>query len=447
MVNARQEQVAPEEATRVWSGLAPGLWKISLTAERGGNQYAVSTERIDLQPGTSAVLNLAVNSHLAVGTILHRNQPLGAASVRIKPQTEFRGADHEPTDETNFVTDSDGRFAVLLSNSGAFAASIHAPDLGSGIHLGHVEISAHEDENTIHIPDGYIDGLVLEEQETPFAGARVQVFRAVDQPFFLTSSGYSLHETTTDTNGGFHFDALPEGLWRLAAQSDSGKSREASVDLAVDEQLHGVSLVLKATKEITVRIERDGLPWAQVKDMVWPVGLAPRFGHPLVLSDRFTTDDQGLFHYRVPDLGLHASAVRLNVVLMPTGGNTRTARVALSDYVVARFDSRFGRVEIQAPAGRLTRAPHRLAVVHEEGGLFQLGALGNIAILRAAEGTETMVLPALQTGNWRLVELVDSADFARFWNGETFGLPVLGHFSSTEGQETTVEIEIESSEH
>jgi hypothetical protein len=66
-------------------------------------------------------------------------------------------------------------------------------------------------------PDGgRVDGVVLDKEEKPFAGATAVLIARME----LRSRRDSFHEVTTDQNGRFHFENVPPGDYKLFAWDD-----------------------------------------------------------------------------------------------------------------------------------------------------------------------------------------------------------------------------------
>ncbi len=210
------------------------------------------------------------------------------------------------------ATDADGRFSFDSLPDGKITITATHPD--------YLEATRDSDPNTgmeVQIPLGsggsISGGVVGSDGTTPVPTAQVRLDDEGD-----TGLGLSSQTSPTDGGGGFHFDHLGAGRFRLTAQSDKGSSVPKEVILAENQRQDGVQLQVSTGTLLDGTV--SGLPAAQLGG-VRVAASATGYRNSAM------TDDSGKFTLRDVPSGV----VNLSASTSFLQGRTTTKTVEIPD--------------------------------------------------------------------------------------------------------------------
>jgi uncharacterized GH25 family protein len=296
------------------TGFAP-LTVPSLAVPEGKGTTDLGT--VALGPG-AALQGLVVDA---------QGDPIAGAEVRAKaaqqePLSILRTRDAGPADA---VTAADGSFLLADRSPGeSITLTVTHPSYGPGSLPG-VVVPAAAPVRIVLQPAGQVAGRAVDADGKPVAGATVLLSEEETMSFGGPTAivGSSrLHRGTTDDEGGFSFDGVSPGVFRLSARAPRYQETElTNLELKAGQDLTHLEIVLKAGATVEGRVlSPDGpMPDAEVAVVQSSTG---DFGSYWPL--RATTDGDG--QYRIDGI--------------PPGKNTLEARAegyrrALRDVDVA----------------------------------------------------------------------------------------------------------------
>ena len=216
--------------------------------------------------------------------------------------------------------------------------------------------------------------------------------------------------TATDDSGGFELLDLPPGKYAVVAESLEAASerRPFQVVQGIESEL---KLVLKPFESVPFQVVSRAGPVANAAVQVWITPGIPRF------STR--TDVDGRFEVTLPpgtiEIGLTVGAPGYAVKLMrlPIANETHK----LSDANTITLDESGGELMLNLQAADSSATPY---LVHK-GAIEALGTLVDLGGAQAGAGNRgTIVVRAIEPGDYALCLLVDSSQLSMLWFG---GLP------------------------
>ncbi len=224
-----------------------------------------------LARGTAGELHVVLEESAAIGghVVFADGNPLPGAMVMISGDEHDRRA----------TTDSRGGFEVTDLPAGTYSLQLHA---SGALPVARRRVSAPSQDLLITVDRGYsVRGVVLEEGSfRPISGAQV-----VSLPVGTTNR--ISRSATTDDQGRFELEVLPEGRLLVSAQADgfvSGKSSELSVgpqgpSAEVEIQLTaGSTLVGQISDESGTPILAASISVLEAADLDWPAALSDQDG-------------------------------------------------------------------------------------------------------------------------------------------------------------------------
>jgi hypothetical protein len=214
--------------------LAPGDWSVS--AQLADRRVQ---EHVRLEAGVEeTVVDLEFGQGLTLtGQVLADGEPLIAARVAligIELSVSRFGA-----------TDYRGEFLFGDLESGTYR-------LGVGGHGEEIDLAG-DQSILVEISTGRVSGRVIDDAVSePLAGAAVTVEPLVEGQGWTSGSA---PRSTSDFDGRFLFDRVPEGAYRLIASKEGYASAEEMVDLTGSSASEELELRMTPTEGLVLQIE------------------------------------------------------------------------------------------------------------------------------------------------------------------------------------------------
>lgn len=305
--DARSGEVEPAGTYRL-DGLAPGDWRIKALVPGTGRQAEALLTLDASQPETQLDLDLS-QGHSLTGHVQHRGEPLAGALVVVF-SAALGLANHT-------VTAGDGSFELANLAPSLYQLKVSAAGRG----LSHSEELALEGDREVwlDLSGSTLAGRVLSAADSrPLAGAMLRLERRGEAEAF--SQGELPRLATADSLGGFQFEELPEGDFRLTASAPGHAARVEELAIAPGIETGALELALTPSQglSLTVRTAAGEAPGQVTAAVLGPDG-------QIVLHGSFVLDPEGRLELSsVPDgtwqllLAAGSSATLSLVVEAPT---------------------------------------------------------------------------------------------------------------------------------
>jgi protocatechuate 3,4-dioxygenase beta subunit len=238
--------------------IGPGSWNVRATAD---GYRPADVSNIDLDAGeTKEGVEIALNrgGGLTGHVVDNRGNPVSGANVACCSAGGGGGfggggASSGPT----ATTDGDGRFQLDGLSAGHVTLTVSSSDY----------VTASRDVDPAATPDvtlsvstgAEITGAVVSgNSNSPISGSSVSLVPEGDSG---TATG-SMQNAQSDGNGGFHFDHLAAGRYRLTAQTKTASSTPQDLVVADGQPMDGVRVTVASGSEIDGVV--TGLPSGQL---------------------------------------------------------------------------------------------------------------------------------------------------------------------------------------
>ena len=274
-----------EGGTWKQAGLAPGDYVLRVS---DGPEAAWYHESLSLPVGVETVsLQLDLPAEGLVGRVLVGSEPLAAEL--------YFGAFHGAV-RIAAQSDREGRFEVLVPMRESWTVDVYARDQQISQRFQDVIPEPGDSEGIrwleLVIPDTIVEGTVVDAQQRPVEGARVQ------------ASGRGGGQTQeSDHEGAFVLRGLRPGEYGLSAASEDGRSRSAirQIEINAEDPSPPVELVLTENRQIVGQVigpSGSGVVGAKI------VGLIEQSSQQMISFEvpEAVTDAAGSFSMEVPDL-------------------------------------------------------------------------------------------------------------------------------------------------
>jgi hypothetical protein len=427
--NFMRRLVLDADATGAFENLIPGSWKISLLWMETQETYSVlAEEEVRLASGARDTLTLEVTGALYHGRVSWAGRPL-AGGVRLHPESREYPGGH-PSAES----DEDGRFAVVLPEAGTFTVEFLTADFTFSSVVGGVRFRDPTKLVAVDLPDGRIEGVVVDGQGEPVADAIVRAEGvwpdgAIAVAWPLSSSA------RTDAGGRFALEALEQAAWTVLADVGDRESEPEVVMLGVDERRSGVRLVVEETRSVTITVVSEhGEPVRRARGVLF---LPFRMG-----GRELRTDHRGLIEIEVPAWS------RMATVAIGAPGLSRTVlRVSLEEQTRILLPQASGSLELVPRAPWSAHDLSHLGLISADGAGESIRSFASFgeplaAAIPSPGSTRPVVLPDLAPGTWRLVRFTGAhAELLALLEGAGLQLPALATFTIQPGATTRLEVD------
>ena len=425
----------------VFEALIPGTWDVSLEwTFPAGSGALLGREEVVLVEGANETLSFEFEADVYRGRVTLFGEPI-AGELNFRPRWD----DYEGT-LPRTESDEEGRFSLVVPESGRYLCEFHAKTGDLVTSVPEVRFEDPEEMLEIELPEGRIEGVVVNTDGEPVSEARVTASgapRAALEQGGLRTAMLSAG-TVSDADGRFALEALAESLWTLKARAGAQESEPLVTALGLDEFLPGIRLVVEDTIEIPIVVVSESRE--PVRGAAGTVAVPPSLPWELGPTLFFQADHQGRFGIRVPASVVDRVA---NVVLSAPGYSRTVLRTPLTPGTRIVLPRAYGRLELvpEEPWGMPDLLG--LGLVASDGAGERVGNLGaaSEAILASfpLPGTSRpIILPDLAPGTWRLVRLTSTyAEALVVLAGQGHQLPALATFTIQPGQTTRVEVPVE----
>lgn len=390
-----------------------GAWTVRATGRlKNGYVVRLAQTSIDVLSGIDRHVTLSVTEKLYRGRVIRGDS--GVSGVLNLKHTDRRSG----IPGAVAALGADGAFAVLLERSGKYSA--HVQDTtGSGVMLGkHVAFDDPDQEISIELPAGRIQGRVIDGTGAPVAGALVSATQQFAEP---RTTSFARNQP----DGAFTLENIGAGSWEIVAETSGGRSESASVSFDESDP-EGVILVLEPTERVTVHVvDGTGTP---VRDAFVTVEF-PRAGSPPSKTYIQTTGGDGGAGFR---LSRAERSALTNVVVATTDLRLSCALRRLDRDQTLTIAGVGGEVRL---VGRQIPPGAQAWLVSSSGcGVPFLGT----RVETEKTGERTVVFPRLAAGTWSYVETRNGEEVARLLTGRAATLTPLETFSVESGKSTRV---------
>lgn len=413
--------VAPAGESLVLEGLHPGIWKVRLSwGLEEFEEQELAQETVTLLPGEHRWLAMTVELPLYRGDVRYRGEPI-EGTIAFRP----RSRDLEAIDYPTTRSDAEGEFALFLPGAGIY--QIHVEDEERRAMLARFEVGEPDEPLHVRLPEGRIEGWVIDEEGRPappgvVEARRLDLFDEDLDPAILRQSA------STREDGTFALEALAEGTWDVQAVSEPLRSSTQSLSLGPDQVISGIELVLGERYQLSGRAITDtGRPVAGATG--W-LTLDLRDG--ISAAQKFQTGTDGGFSLDLPDRPRYPFYVALAAPGLPWSA-TRQPPAEWIELVLPEIG---GRVELTLRGEEMsTRSLGGFVLQREDGGLLPPDLFGDSG--QVGDNERTVVFPSLAPGHWRLVFVGSLEEALALMRG--IAVPALTSFYVQPGQTVQVE--------
>lgn len=427
------EHIPPDGRVR-FPELLPGRWRLmGMVKVAGGRPFPGGSDEITVAPGADATAKLELANRVFHGRVTFEGAPV-EGFMNLKPLA--------PPDRNgmNVRLDEEGKFRVPLEGPGTYTvrvSSLHRKRLPDAV-VPEVHFEDPGDPVEIRLPEGRISGVVVDKEGNPVPEAKIKSMSNLP-----VENGERFHEARrldeSGPDGGFSVKALVPGTWTLVAEADSGESLPRIFQVAVDQHIGGVRLVVEKRTEIHGRVvDALGQPVAGARLTITPqaeaAGEVPEW-------TRTTTDALGHF-----TLATALGGRTANFQVVGQDGLTAAVLAELEEETVVHLPALWASVAISLPCER--RSPGlsgAFFLVSEPGAFLALPHLGRSELESKSPCRYVRTIPALGAGLWRIVRLDTTAQESILTSGAGGLLQSYGEFRSAPGKTVRVRVESQDS--
>lgn len=240
-VGELSERVFLGEARRVTFGSLPaGDWIVTLFENANGAMQPVESRDVVLAAEELQTVTFTVEGARFLGRVTFEGEPVPAASLDL----EREGSDRP--DRVRTRADDDGRFEVILKKPGVFTVGVRAPEPRLATKVPGVTLDDPDEEVTVRVPAGRVDGRVVNPDGDGLAEAMV-VARQTQEVTVEDAARpfrYLDVRARAGDDGTFTLEGLAPGRWSLSAEANGARSAAETVDLLDDEVRSDVVLTV-----------------------------------------------------------------------------------------------------------------------------------------------------------------------------------------------------------
>lgn len=416
----------------VFENLAPGPWSAYLLADLGGaRQTQVAFARVTIQSGETITLHLRLGGEVRSGRVTLRGRGV-PARLNFQLRKERSRQDSVMSTAT---ADEEGRFVCVLAG-GAYRAEILPERPGVGAAVRSIDVDRRESTLEIRLPEGRIEGSVVDSQSRPQAGADITAFMVPEIPngsdddAGLTASSRAL----SDGQGAFALDGLVPGAWSLKATHGSRGSGAVLATVAADSTRSGVVLSLREKCSWSGVVRDSLLGVGRAADLLLTVCGTGESGIPTSASSRSGPD--GTFTVSLPCEGKAGSVDMANLEILNGATAVTSRRIAASGPNEITVPVQGGDVIVRGLVSEaVVRQPYSSVLLRQDGSWVTIAAL-----VQAGRGkldkdpSPALSISGLEPGRWRLVACSTVAEAQVLVSGAGGALAALVEFDVNPGQ-------------
>ncbi len=427
------EHVPPDGRVR-FEELLPGKWRLmGLVKIADGRPFPGGSEEIVLAPGADSNARLELTNRVFHGRVTFEGAPVeGFMNLRPLVPPDRNGM--------NVRLDERGTFRVPLEGPGTYTvrvSDLHRERLPDAV-VPEVRFEDPDDPVEIRLPEGRIAGVVVDDEGRPVPGAKIK--SQSNQP---VEKGTRFNEARrldrAQSDGEFAVAALAPGTWTLVAEAESGESLPRTFQIAADQRVDGVRLVVEQRTEIHGRVvDVLGQPVAGAHLTITPQAAA---AGEVPDWTRTTTDGLGSFALATALAGRIA-----NFQVVTADGSAAAVLAELAKETLVELPILSAPVAISLPCAK--RPPSISGVyvlVAQDGAFIPLPGVGQTEHESDSPCRFVRTIPALGAGLWHLVRVDTAAEQSMLTSGAGALLQSRGEIRSTPGAVARVRVESEGS--
>jgi hypothetical protein len=402
-----------------FSDLPAGEWHVAVAADFRFGLPPFGEKVIEVLSGQEIAVTLETPALVVRGRVEFRDKPV---------KGEMLFSLREPNAQYAFTVRSgdDGRFAAMVREKGLYQVSMRGREPKIEGEVADVEIPLDGREIVIELPDGTIEGLVVDSAGHPAPQAAVsakcshEVKKAGD-----TVSRISRLSNWAQTNesGRFAMEALAKCEWEVRARAKGQSSDAKTVALTSDRMTASVVLTLRPEKSLEgIVLSASGTPVARATLLV---STPPSTPAGIPGGSQIQSDAEGRFQFDLPP----DMPMVFNFEVRALNQPLAAYRVEGQNTVKLVLPPIGGSVRFRPPAGgwgQLAVPLTRMFLIADDGAFL---SLFHALDVRSNEA----LIPLVQPGRYRLVrpDLTSTDVLALYANWP--GRPVLATFDVPPG--------------
>jgi hypothetical protein len=396
-----------------------GTWTVrALGRLQNGFIQELGSAAVEVTRGADQFVTLTIVDRVYRGRVT-RDGDAVTGSVNLKSTERVSGGRHAVATLAH-----DGTFDVLLDGGGDYAVTVQEPS-GAMTKLNrYVRFGKVDDEVTIELPAGKIEGRVVDAAGNPLSGIGVSASQQ------LTDDPAGLAGARSGADGTFVLQGIASGTWEVIARTPDGQSEPKTVSFDSSD-VSGLTLVYDPTQTIAIRVlDRTGAP---LRDAWVTVELPPLPATVRSRSQLRTTNAQGTAEVQLTRAD---QSHPTNVIIVTPDMRLSCAMLTLDSNQSITIPAAFGEV-------RLIRREWRTVAGVEPRLVAPTGC--SVAFLGAHSepdpgGGSAMVMMPMSAGPWRYVEVHGPQQLAALLTGQADRFPALETFSVDPRQVTKVAV-------
>ena len=371
-----------------------GSWTLRAGGKlKDGFALNLAEKEIEVLPGVDRQVALTLTDSLYHGRVTRGGAPV-SGSINLKPAGSRSGRR-----DAVATLGADGTFDVLLEREGEYVVHVQERNRGGVALSRYVTFGDPAKDVAIELPDGRIEGRVVDAGGMPVAGAAVHAAQQFGRP--AGASG-----AISARDGRFTLDSVEPGSWLLSAETADARSEAVTVSYdrsAVD----GVTLILEPIRVVQIRlVDTSGVPVRRGFVSVQ----SPRPNAAGTDDQVQTSDQNGIATFRLKKT---PQVAPVNVVVATPDLRLSCAMRHLDRDQVIAVPASAGEVRITRPASA-DRPGVRPWLVSAAG--CSVPFLG-VRSERDGSGALLSVFPSLAAGTWTYVETASAQEFAAVVTG------------------------------